>query len=63
MMNGKQRNGEGMEWKRRKNEEKETNIGYTECNTKVWTNLGYEFHIPKQEKMSMSTCAKKHFIF
>jgi hypothetical protein len=32
------------------------------CNWKVRTNSGHECHIPKQEKISISTCVRKHLI-
>jgi hypothetical protein len=32
------------------------------CNWSVRTNFGHEFHMPEQEKMSISTCARKHVI-
>jgi hypothetical protein len=36
---------------------------YTECNWNVWTDFGPEFHIPKQEEMSISTGVRKHLIW
>jgi hypothetical protein len=33
---------------------------YKGCNWKVQTNFEHEFQIPKQEKMSISTCVQKH---
>jgi hypothetical protein len=36
---------------------------YRECNWKVWTNFGHEFHIPKQKNMFISTRVWKHSIF
>jgi hypothetical protein len=34
-------------------------VGYTECNWKLRTNFGHEFHIPKQEKNCILICARK----
>jgi hypothetical protein len=35
---------------------------YTKCNWKVRKNFGHEFHIPKQEKISIWTCIPKHLV-
>jgi hypothetical protein len=35
---------------------------YTECKWNVQTNSGHELQIPKQEKISMWTCVRKHLI-
>jgi hypothetical protein len=37
-------------------------MAYIECNCKVGTNFGQHFHTPKQERMSTSTCIRKHLI-
>jgi hypothetical protein len=37
-----------------------SNCDYTGCKCKVRTNFGHVLHIPKQETMSISTCARKH---
>jgi hypothetical protein len=35
---------------------------YAECKWKVQTNFVHDFHIPKQEKLPMSTWVPKHSI-
>jgi hypothetical protein len=35
---------------------------YAGSNWKLRTHFGHEFHIPKQEKISISTCVRKHLI-
>jgi hypothetical protein len=37
-------------------------IKYTGCNWELRTYFGHGFHIPKQEKMSILTCVRKHII-
>jgi hypothetical protein len=36
---------------------------FSECNWNFRTNFGHEFHIPKQEKMSISACVRNTFNF
>jgi hypothetical protein len=35
---------------------------YTGCKWKMRENFGHEFHIPKQEKISISRCVRKHLM-